>query len=132
MRVITFGVFDYFHFGHLRLFERCKEYGDYLIVAVQDGNEIHKTKPGVDIMYTTEQRVKLLEALKCIDKVVVYKQVEDDIKKIDFDTFIVGEDQTHSGFKKAVEYCESSGKNVIRLTRTPGISSTLIRTKREN
>ena len=29
-KVITFGVFDYFHYGHLRLFERAKKLGDYL------------------------------------------------------------------------------------------------------
>ena len=41
-RVLTFGVYDYFHLGHLRLFKQCKEYGDYLIVAVQDGDYIKK------------------------------------------------------------------------------------------
>ena len=49
-RVLTFGVYDYFHLGHLRLFKQCKEYGDYLIVAVQDGDYIKKYKPGVNIL----------------------------------------------------------------------------------
>ena len=39
-KIVTFGVYDYFHLGHLRLFEQAKKYGDYLIVAVQDGNYI--------------------------------------------------------------------------------------------
>ena len=34
-KVVTFGVFDYFHYGHLKLFERAKAMGDYLIVAIQ-------------------------------------------------------------------------------------------------
>ena len=33
-KVITYGTFDLLHEGHLRLFERAKELGDYLIVAV--------------------------------------------------------------------------------------------------
>ena len=37
-KILTFGVYDYFHLGHLRLFKQCKAYADYLIVAVQDGN----------------------------------------------------------------------------------------------
>ena len=36
-KILTFGVYDYFHIGHLRLFKQCKQYADYLIVAVQDG-----------------------------------------------------------------------------------------------
>ena len=44
-KILTFGVYDYFHLGHLRLFKQCKNYGDYLIVAVQDGDYIKKYKP---------------------------------------------------------------------------------------
>lgn len=53
-KVLTFGVFDYFHYGHLKLFERCKKYGDFLIVAVQCGEEILKNKPDAHVLYTTE------------------------------------------------------------------------------
>lgn len=35
-KVLTFGVFDYFHYGHLKLLERCKKLGDYLVVALQN------------------------------------------------------------------------------------------------
>lgn len=34
MKVLTFGVFDYFHYGHLKLFERAKALGDHLTVTV--------------------------------------------------------------------------------------------------
>lgn len=44
-KVITFGVYDYFHLGHLRLFENAKALGDYLVVAVQDEDYILKYKP---------------------------------------------------------------------------------------
>ena len=54
-KVVTFGVYDYFHLGHLRLFKNARELGDYLIVAVQDGNYILKTKPNAKVMYTTEE-----------------------------------------------------------------------------
>ncbi|MGN0786374.1 MAG: adenylyltransferase/cytidyltransferase family protein [Christensenellales bacterium] len=54
-KVITFGVFDYFHFGHLRLIENASKYGDYLIVAVQDEAYIKKYKPNTDILYSAEQ-----------------------------------------------------------------------------
>ena len=43
-KILTFGVYDYFHLGHLRLFKQCKKYADYLIVAVQNGEYILKYK----------------------------------------------------------------------------------------
>src|SRR5699024_3545050 len=33
-RVITYGTFDLLHYGHIRLLQRCKEQGDYLVVAL--------------------------------------------------------------------------------------------------
>ena len=44
-KILTFGVYDYFHLGHLRLFKQCKQYGDYLIVAIQNSDYILKYKP---------------------------------------------------------------------------------------
>lgn len=127
MKVLTVGVFDYFHYGHLKLFERCKSYGDYLIVAVQSGNEILTNKPHAEVMYSTAQRMEMVSAIKYVDNVVEYTQVDVIIKNIDFDVFIVGEDQTHEGFQRAIEWCKEHAKQVIRLTRTPNISSTDIK-----
>ncbi len=126
-KVITVGVFDYFHLGHLRLFENAKKYGDYLIVAVQDGGSIRKTKPEADIFYTTEQRLELVKALRVVDEVIIYEDVDTIVQKVDFDVFAVGGDQIHSGFQRAVKWCEEHGKEVIRLSRTPGIASSQIK-----
>lgn len=126
-KVLTFGVFDYFHYGHLKLFERCKQYGDYLVVAVQRGEEILKTKPNAQVLYTTEQRKEIVAAIKYVDCVVEYRHVEEDIEKIEFDVFIVGGDQNHSGFAQAIKWCEEHGKQVVRLERTPNICSTDIK-----
>ena len=126
-KVITFGVFDYFHLGHLRLFQNAKRLGDYLIVAVQDGTYIQKYKPNAKVLYTTEERMELVRALKVVDEVVIYRDVNEDIKRLDFDVFAIGEDQTHSGFQQAVSYCEKEGKQVLRMKRTEGISSSEIK-----
>ena len=53
-KILTFGVYDYFHIGHLRLFKQCKEHADFLVVAVQDGDYILKFKPDAHILYSTE------------------------------------------------------------------------------
>ena len=89
MKVLTVGVFDYFHYGHLKLFERARALGDFLIVAVQRTEEIHKTKPDTKIMYSLEQRMEILSAIRMIDQVIPYSQIAEDIQTIDFDTLAV-------------------------------------------
>lgn len=126
-KVITFGVFDYFHLGHLRLFRNARALGDYLIVAVQDENYILKYKPQAKILYSAEQRQELVSALRTVDEVVIYCDVGEDIGKFDFDVFAIGEDQNHEGFRKAVDWCLANGKEVVRMTRTQGICSTDIK-----
>ena len=88
-KVITVGVFDYFHLGHLRLFENAKKLGDYLIVAVQDGDSILKTKPDAKVLYTTEQRIDLVKALRVVDEVIVYQDVDRTLPEVDFDVFAI-------------------------------------------
>ena len=126
-KVLTFGVFDYFHYGHLRLLKRCAKLGDYLIVAIQVDEEISKTKPGVKIYYNFNQRKEFIDALRIVNKSVPYTQVDETIKIIDFDILVVGPDQTHDGFQRAFKWCNEHNKKIIVLERTPGISSTLLR-----
>lgn len=127
MKVLTFGVFDYFHYGHLRLFKRAKALGDYLIVAVQRTEEIHKTKPDAKIAYSLEQRIEILESIKCIDCVIPYSQACIDVQNVDFDILALGEDQNHEGFQKTVAWCKQNGKKVVVLPRTQNICSSMIK-----
>lgn len=126
-KVLTVGVFDYFHLGHLRLFENAKKLGDYLVVAVQDGDCILATKPNAKVLYTTEQRLALVRALRVVDEVVVYRDVASLLPLVEFDLFAKGPDQVHQGFRDAVRWCEAHGKEVVVLPRTPGISSSQIK-----
>lgn len=127
MIVVTFGVYDYLHYGHLKLFERASKLGDYLIVAVQKDEEIHKTKPDAKMLYSLEQRMEFIGAIRFVDKVIPYTQVDIDIKTIDFDVFVLGEDQNHAGFQRAIEWAKANNKEVIRLERTKDISSSQIK-----
>ena len=125
--ILTVGVYDMLHIGHMLLFKRAKELGDKLIVAVQDGDVILKYKPGTEMVYTTEERMYMVSCIKYVDEVVVYRDVDKDIQNIDFDVFAKGPDQVHAGFQKAVEWCRENQKEVVVIPRTEGISSTLLR-----
>ena len=127
-KILTFGVYDFFHLGHLRLFKQCRQHGDYLIVAVQDGEYIKKFKPDAKVLYTTEERVEIISALRIVDEVVVYETMGvAALEKIDFDILALGEDHVGGRFDEAAKWCEDHGKQVVRLKRTPGIASSEIK-----
>lgn len=126
-KVLTVGVFDYFHYGHLRLFKRAKALGDYLIVAVQDSDFILKYKPEAKLLYTTEQRVEIISSLKVVDEVILYTDVDKIVKQVEFDIFVRGGDQIHDGFMRASNWSIENGKEVIVLPRTPNICSSEIK-----
>ena len=115
------------HIGHMLLFKRAKALGDYLIVAVQDGECILKYKPGTEMVYTTDERLYMVSTIRYVDEVVIYRDVDEDIKSFDFDVLVVGEDQKHAGFQRAMQWCRENGKEIVVLTRTEGISSTMLR-----
>jgi len=125
--VLTVGVYDMLHIGHILLFKRAKELGDRLVVAVQDDDVVQQYKPEARMIYTTEERMFMVSAVRWVDEVVVYKDIDKDIQNIDFDVFAKGPDQSHAGFQRAVEWCKANGKEIVTIPRTEGISSTLLR-----
>lgn len=62
-------------------------------------------------MYTTEQRVEILSALKIVDEVVVYDTVSPEtLKTIDFDILALGEDHIGERFTVVENWCVENGK----------------------
>lgn len=127
-KIITFGVYDYFHLGHLRLFKQCKQHGDYLIVAVQEGDFILKYKPEANVLYSTSERLEMISELKIVDEVITYEVISPEfLSNIDFDVLALGEDHVAERWQKSAEWCLKNGKEVVRLKRTKGICSSDIK-----
>lgn len=124
MKVLTFGVFDILHIGHTNLFRNARVFGDYLIVAVQEGESVEKFKPGCHLSEDYETRARKILECGLVDEVVPYSSVGTDIRNMDFDVFVKGPDQIHSGFAEAVKWCRENGKRVVVVLRTEGVSST--------
>ncbi|KZU29546.1 Glycerol-3-phosphate cytidylyltransferase [Lactiplantibacillus plantarum] len=121
-KIITYGTFDLLHWGHVRLLERAKSLGDYLIVATST-DEFNAIKHK-EAYHSFEHRKYILEAIRYVDKVIpesTWDQKINDIKKYDIDTFVMGDDWKGQ-FDFLKEYCE-----VIYLPRTNGISTTQIK-----
>lgn len=123
-KVITVGVFDFFHLGHLNVLEQAKKQGDYLIVAVHDDKLNIK---GVDFLYSLEERMRFVGNIGFVDEVIPYERVDTLVKNIDFDVFAHGQDQDHQYFQEAFSWCDANNKERIELKRTEGISSTKLR-----
>lgn len=126
-KVLTVGVFDFIHIGHVNLFKRARSLGDRLIVAVQDSDVVLKYKPNAKLVYNTEERLYMVKAIRYVDDVIVYKGVDDIVREIDFDIFVTGPDQIHIGFQNAIKWCKEHCKEVVVLSRTDGISSSWLK-----
>lgn len=129
-KVLTVGVFDMLHYGHFELFRKARAAGGkrpYLIVAVQEDAVVRTYKPRTKLVYDWDIRSKMVEALRCVDEVVPYRDVFDLVVNTDFDVFPVGGDQMHIGFQKAVEFCKKQNRKVVRIPRTRGLSTSLLR-----
>ncbi len=128
-KVLTVGVYDLLHKGHVELYRRAKGLGDYLIVAAQDSDFILKYKPTAKVLNSTEDRKYMIKAIRYVDEVITYTDVDKIVQEVDFDVFVTGPDQCHLGFQRAIQWCEEHGKEHIVLGRTDGVSSSELKAK---
>lgn len=126
IKVITYGTYDLLHYGHIRLLERAKALGDYLIVGVTaDGFDMARGK--INVQQPLMERIEAVKATGLADEIVVEEyegQKIDDIRRLGVDIFTVGSDWV-GHFDYLNEYCK-----VIYLDRTQGVSSSELRAER--
>ncbi len=121
-KVITYGTFDLFHIGHLKILKRAKELGDYLVVAISS-DEFNAIK-GKKCEITCENRAEIVRAIRYVDEVIIeesWDQKPDDIKNNNIDIFVMGDDW-QGKFDYLNDLCE-----VVYLPRTEGISTTMLK-----
>lgn len=119
-RIITFGTFDVFHVGHLRLLERAKAFGDYLIVGVST-DQLNVDKKGRAPVYPQAERSEIVKALSCVNEVFFEASLElkgHYIKENRASVLVMGDDW-EGKFDEFSTLCE-----VVYLPRTPAISTT--------
>jgi glycerol-3-phosphate cytidylyltransferase len=118
--VITFGTFDVFHVGHIRVLQRAAALGDRLVVGVS-ADALNIAKKGRAPVYTQDERMEIVASLRVVDDVFVEESLE---KKRDYilehgaDVLVMGDDWAGK-FDWVSDVCE-----VVYLPRTPSVSTT--------
>jgi D-glycero-beta-D-manno-heptose 1-phosphate adenylyltransferase len=123
--VFTNGVFDLLHPGHLRYLQQARELGDILIVGVNSDRSVRANKgPGRPITPELE-RVEILEALKCVDAVVVFDEEtpHDVIAALQPDVLVKGADWAENAIVGR-DIVEARGGVVVRIPVETGYSTT--------
>lgn len=125
-KVITYGTYDLIHKGHIRLLERAKALGDYLVVGVTADN-FDRARGKINVQQSLIERIENVKQTGLADEIIVEEyegQKIDDIKRLDIDIFTVGSDWK-GHFDYLNEYCK-----VVYLDRTQGISSSELRAEK--
>ena len=120
--VLTYGTFDLLHVGHIRLLQRARSLGDYLIVGLStDKFNFIKHKSS---FLPYDERKEILESIRYVNKVIpeeCWEQKVSDVKDYSVDVFTIGDDWLGE-FDFLKEHCD-----VIYLPRTEGISTSLLK-----
>ncbi len=124
-KVITYGTYDLLHYGHVRLLQRARALGDYLIVGVTT-EDFDKSRGKINVQQSLIERMEAVRATGLADEIIVEEyegQKIDDIRRYGVDVFAIGSDWKGK-FDYLKEYCE-----VVYLDRTEGVSSTELRSE---
>lgn len=127
IKVITYGTYDLLHHGHIRLLQRAKALGDYLIVGVTS-DTFDRERGKINVQQSLMERVEAVKATGIADEIIIEEyegQKIDDIKRLNVDIFTVGSDW-RGKFDYLKAYCR-----VVYLERTSGVSSTEIRSEQQ-
>lgn len=129
-KVITYGTFDYFHYGHYNLIKRAKQLGDYIVVGVSS-DKMCKEKGKAPILDENE-RMEIISNLKFVDEVILENNLSQkvlDVEKYGIDVFVLGSDYREI-FPKMPEFkqLKDLGCKIVFLERTPDISTSQIKT----
>ena len=120
--VITYGTFDLFHVGHVRLLRRLRDLGDQLVVGCST-DEFNAQKGKRSIM-PYAQRAEVLASCRFVDRVFpehCWEQKREDIARERATIFAMGDDWV-GRFDELRDVVE-----VVYLPRTQDVSSTEIR-----
>ncbi len=129
MLVYTVGTWDLLHVGHLALLQYCKSLGNTVVVGVASDEVVASYKRNVPVV-PLDQRMEMLKALRCVDIVRPYYELEyvSACNELDVDIFVIGEDWGKATHNIEVEsFLITNDKSIRQVNYHPLTSSTKIK-----
>jgi rfaE bifunctional protein nucleotidyltransferase chain/domain len=125
--VFTNGVFDLLHVGHLRYLQRARGLGDALLIGLNSDRSVRQIKGPERPITTESERAEVLEALECVDGVVIFDEETpwDLIAAIQPDVLVKGADWAEDAIVGR-DIVEARGGRVVRVALEPGHSTSAI------
>jgi rfaE bifunctional protein nucleotidyltransferase chain/domain len=125
--VFTNGVFDLLHIGHLRYLRQARALGDALIVGLNSDRSVRANKGPQRPITPEGERAEVLEALSCVDGVVVFDEEtpHDLIAVLEPDVLVKGADWAEDAIVGR-DIVEARGGRVVRVALEPGQSTSAI------
>lgn len=120
------GTWDLLHIGHIRVLGRAKALCDVLVVGVTPDETSHKDRSSIPY----KQRWEIIKSLRCVDAIVPHTSFEDTacFDKYGINMRIIGpEFGRYAGQRRALSKHREAGIKIVVLSRTPNISTTLIK-----
>ncbi len=138
--VFTNGVFDILHVGHVTYLEQAAALGNRLIIGVNSDASVRSLNKGPERPINPEwARVRVLEALRCVDAAVVFTDHTplDLILSIQPNILVKGGDynpeeldETNKAYMVGSKEVKSAGGKAIAIPLVEGFSTTNILSKR--
>jgi D-beta-D-heptose 7-phosphate kinase/D-beta-D-heptose 1-phosphate adenosyltransferase len=125
--VFTNGVFDLLHPGHVRYLQHARALGDALIVGVNSDRSVRANKTADRPITPEAERVEILEALACVDAVVIFDEDTPHglIAALQPDVLVKGADWAEDAIVGR-DLVEARGGRVVRVPVERGYSTTAI------
>jgi D-glycero-beta-D-manno-heptose 1-phosphate adenylyltransferase len=125
--VFTNGVFDLLHVGHLRYLQQARAMGDALIVGLNSDRSVRANKGAGRPITPEGERAEILEALTCVDGVVVFDEDTPHaiIAALQPDVLVKGADWAADAIVGR-DVVEARGGRVVRVAIEAGHSTTAL------
>jgi D-beta-D-heptose 7-phosphate kinase/D-beta-D-heptose 1-phosphate adenosyltransferase len=121
--VFTNGCFDLLHIGHIESLQAAKKHGDILVVGVNSDASVSKLKGPQRPIINQHIRMKMLEALECVDYVILFEEQTpaNILRTLKPDVYVKGEE-----YKNTILFGAEYAKSVKFIPMKTNISTSML------